>query len=372
MTTEDTELTFVRCPSCRSLVPAVATRCRMCGYSFESGAEADEVEEDASSQSKSRVRQRTISANREQLDELAVGSVETSDSLEADASVTAPSLFPPSEDDELEPLAGDPFASSELKETPEVEAEANVGASILESFSAAILPGAEEGGDVAGVGISVDEPNLFNEEGEQPDVEQSEFQQSEEPVENETEDSPVEQFSSSAEDAPVEESSTPVKKKRRRRRKRKSASERAQNEEVLPTEERIEMNGTPQRAQSRKSKAVSTTDEGVLVGWFVGFADNPKGEAEELRSGKFFIGRQQLRDDDMVIDKEGISTPHCLIAVDGDGTLRVQDLMSENGTLLQRADGGEFEAIGDVVEIEHGDKLRLGSYEVTICLLPTD
>ena len=25
------ELTFVRCPSCRSLVPAVSTRCRMCG-----------------------------------------------------------------------------------------------------------------------------------------------------------------------------------------------------------------------------------------------------------------------------------------------------------------------------------------------------
>ena len=62
MTTEETELTFIRCPSCRSLVPAVATRCRMCGHNFEaqSGEPASPMPDP--SKAKSRVRQRTISA----------------------------------------------------------------------------------------------------------------------------------------------------------------------------------------------------------------------------------------------------------------------------------------------------------------------
>ena len=41
MATDSTELTFVRCPSCRSLVPAVSTRCRMCGATLDATA-ADE------------------------------------------------------------------------------------------------------------------------------------------------------------------------------------------------------------------------------------------------------------------------------------------------------------------------------------------
>ncbi len=43
MSTDSTELTFVRCPSCRSLVPAVSTRCRMCGAAID--AQAKEVNE---------------------------------------------------------------------------------------------------------------------------------------------------------------------------------------------------------------------------------------------------------------------------------------------------------------------------------------
>ena len=48
MAIDSTELTFVRCPSCRSLVPAVSTRCRMCGASLDvaagQGAASDEAE----------------------------------------------------------------------------------------------------------------------------------------------------------------------------------------------------------------------------------------------------------------------------------------------------------------------------------------
>ncbi len=63
MTTEETELTFIRCPNCRSLVPAVATRCRMCGYNFESAPDQASTQSADPSKAKSRVRQRTISAS---------------------------------------------------------------------------------------------------------------------------------------------------------------------------------------------------------------------------------------------------------------------------------------------------------------------
>lgn len=61
MSSDSTELTFVRCPSCRSLVPAVSTRCRMCGSKLDTpGA----VEGEHKEQGK-RVRQRTLSEDQE-------------------------------------------------------------------------------------------------------------------------------------------------------------------------------------------------------------------------------------------------------------------------------------------------------------------
>lgn len=46
MSTDSTELTFIRCPSCRSLVPALSTRCRMCGTTLEQGVAGDKKTED--------------------------------------------------------------------------------------------------------------------------------------------------------------------------------------------------------------------------------------------------------------------------------------------------------------------------------------
>lgn len=65
MSTDSTELTFVRCPSCRSLVPAVSTRCRMCGATLDASAKLEEGQGD---QGKSkRVRQRTMSQPQSEL-----------------------------------------------------------------------------------------------------------------------------------------------------------------------------------------------------------------------------------------------------------------------------------------------------------------
>ena len=57
MSADSTELTFVRCPSCRSLVPAVSTRCRMCGATIDAQGKETPPEESAAPR---RARQHTI------------------------------------------------------------------------------------------------------------------------------------------------------------------------------------------------------------------------------------------------------------------------------------------------------------------------
>ena len=61
MASETNELTFVRCPSCRSLVPASAARCRICNNPLEGGAKSGGAPDAA--KTAGRVRQRTISAD---------------------------------------------------------------------------------------------------------------------------------------------------------------------------------------------------------------------------------------------------------------------------------------------------------------------
>lgn len=64
MASESSELTFVRCPSCRSLVPVSASRCRICNNPLDGGGKA--AEGDAAKQG-GRVRQKTISSTADEL-----------------------------------------------------------------------------------------------------------------------------------------------------------------------------------------------------------------------------------------------------------------------------------------------------------------
>ena len=69
MSTDSTELTFVRCPSCRSLVPAISSRCRMCGATIDAAVKPEE-EADRGTRPPSRVRQRTMSQPGSELNEV--------------------------------------------------------------------------------------------------------------------------------------------------------------------------------------------------------------------------------------------------------------------------------------------------------------
>ncbi len=65
MASETSELTFVRCPSCRSLVPATASRCRICNNPLEGSDGPGKAGESDAAKAASRVRQKTITATPE-------------------------------------------------------------------------------------------------------------------------------------------------------------------------------------------------------------------------------------------------------------------------------------------------------------------
>lgn len=87
MATDSTELTFVRCPSCRSLVPAVSTRCRMCGAGLDANASQEAADQDKKG---GRVRQRTMSQPQSELN-AAVGKLRAE---EVEHETPAPSIQP--------------------------------------------------------------------------------------------------------------------------------------------------------------------------------------------------------------------------------------------------------------------------------------
>lgn len=64
MASETSELTFVRCPSCRSLMPVSAPRCRHCNTPVDAGARGDSGD---GNRPVGRVRQKTITASAEEL-----------------------------------------------------------------------------------------------------------------------------------------------------------------------------------------------------------------------------------------------------------------------------------------------------------------
>lgn len=65
MASETNELTFVRCPTCRSLVPASASKCRICNAALDAGSKA--ATGDSAPPSGGRVRQKTVAAGAEEV-----------------------------------------------------------------------------------------------------------------------------------------------------------------------------------------------------------------------------------------------------------------------------------------------------------------
>lgn len=459
---EDTELAFIQCPGCRSLLPAVATRCRMCGYSLEERGKGATAADDA--EKKSRVRQRTVSIAGEDLKEFKE-KIETADS----SGTHRPEAFSfdlavdeDNHDDEISLAGGEIPARSISKPTSEP--------GFTTQHSRPAVAGIEEGSpfrlgtqarDVVfsqqsdrnpseapswpgEVSKGLNEPNEGKVLAEiSSGKERNGAAQETRPAEFES----VEDFQVADESGPTNDESAEGKKKRRRRRRRRKKSEtnpleatsnsgaNAEREAVLEEfveadsmkikesthlesskeqrlahehelaqvqleatlerenvreikvekvfenqekemeaiEETAEM--TPQKPLKTQNKPSSvatggSSSEGVLVGWLVNYDDDPKGSAAELRSGRFFVSSERVRESDMLISDSSLSTPHCMMKASEDEGLIVQDLMSAHGTFVRRSGEKSYSQYSEAIEVFHGDWIRFGNYEVMVCLLP--
>lgn len=425
MTAEETELTFVRCPHCRSLMVAASARCKMCGTAFESKkAEEPEVSEDApfsdiAPPSPSRIRQKTMSVNAEEVKDIKsrLNAAPVAESIEKPYRLGGAGTIPNRVEqiiNRLEQQAVPSFESEETGAGFEDEAESEI-----ESRFEASAPVEEDvalklgrllgrmGRDMNSEELetedsSVEASESFENEEFQPEDEGEEFDQavrSEFDLEEETFEEGEEEEEEEEEHVAI--SPLPQAKKRRRRRRKKRGAglpvdSAAVNRPVVSEQvqiSRAELQVNTPRLESRESsvrretvpppaaepRVARTAEpqsslqprvEGALLGWFVNFQDEPTGRGTEIRSGRFFIGSQQLRPQDFVVTNASVSTPHCMVNADSIDGLYVQDLMSERGTFVRRADSSSYERVGNMLQLEHGDSLKIGEVELLLCLLP--
>jgi hypothetical protein len=98
MASETNELTFVRCPTCRSLVPASASKCRICNAILDAGSKGAGAE--APPPAGGRVRQKTVSAGADEVKNMVAASAPPSAPPRAETPVArvAPPVEPTSPD----------------------------------------------------------------------------------------------------------------------------------------------------------------------------------------------------------------------------------------------------------------------------------
>jgi hypothetical protein len=483
MTTEETELTFVRCPSCRSLIPAIATRCRMCGAQFEKGGEAqsDSNQDQSDPSRKSRVRQRTISATPEEVDQIkreATGAAQPSREQFRFGSSSAaeqhpPRSVPPVPDPEPEDdLFAGPFGPEDdddsladtgvfsKKTAAEMESESN-----SHPFESVEQHGAEEpaaadedwSDDAESEGFDDDDadeddghdaapPSSSRPEGakkrrrrrrrkrghgpagetaaaadsprseSEPEFETAMMPPREvpPPVSPAAVAAPSNGMLSStvppntARSVPQEQPSAAAPASRNENAVRHDFAPRGEERRIgaVPVSEPapqreipVHQETAPVRQETAPSRAEAAPvrrdapplaaptaggerdvsvqalqeavrSQGDLVGWLVNFSTNAQGAGIEIRGGRFFVGRQNVRGHDLLIPDQSISTPHCMVTASKSDGLLIQDLMSEGGTYVKRKGTDSYVRIHHAVSVEHGDWLKIGEYEVLVCFVP--
>lgn len=375
MATESTPLRFVRCPSCRSLVPAVSQRCRMCGYSLN----AEEGEETPPpSQASGRVRQRTMSQPNSELTEAAqrlrsehmeeartepkAREAESVDGTLVTTGASSKSTQKAVSGDDLQDplgdylLGGDEDFGSKKKEAS--AGETHVNGNGTASHDEASLEPAEgkkviiEQGQKRSGGLSfgrAHDPRKKREKSKHASDTKAKSEKTQETLRQEP----------SGGDTYVAQN--------------KAIQEQDMQEVPYNSEDesRPAPQEMPQRSkQSRSSEASPevSTRKGRLFGWMVSYAD-PDGEALELREGKFFVSSSSLKDTDLVIDHESVSTPHAIVTVSATKGLLVQDLMSERGVFVRGQEADTYRREEEIAPLDHGDWVRFGDVEFLVSLI---
>ena len=375
MATDSTELTFVRCPACRSLVPAMSSRCRMCGAGLDPVDEAKEAKEEVPT---TRERKKTVVYT-------------PGTDLEADAQVEALKAEsesvaePAAEQAASDPLAGfvdevdlepEPVLEPAVKAEPvESEPDPLGGYSEAESMEplsseleAAPKVLIEQGrGKRGGLSFSKPEqelePKAIVEEAAPEVAAISEdplanlYEEDSSPVEESVDlmdfqEEPVEAASEQATPEPVQEM---------------IAEEEVKEEEVSEVPQPMSVPAQPTVPVATKAPKVSSGSSG-LIGWLVSASNDDF--IIELRGGKRFITGTKLKDADLVLDHPSISTPHAMLLVGDEGSCVVQDLMSDSGVFVRSAGQNDFSQTEERFELSHGQRVVFGELEFIVVLIP--
>lgn len=314
MSSDNTELTFVRCSSCRTLIPALSTRCKMCGATLEH-------EESAAEAVASTANGADVEDNLENdplsdyMDELDETVEDSEDAIEEDSD---------SEDDDTDSAIEELDAL--LEELKAMEDEAD---STEEAPAAKVKP------------VAPKAKSVIRETGGRKSKESKlSFSNKKE--------------TSAKKEAPVEKKA--VSKKEEAVRKEAPARSSGRR-----SASKSKTNVTDIKSASVKQE----TSESSLFGWFISY-DNDQGNSFEIREGKFFVSKSSLKKTDLIIEDESVSTPHALVTVNSEIGFQIQDLMSEEGVFVKRAGEADFDIIEDIEVIESGDWIRFGNVEYLV------
>ncbi len=460
MASETSDLTFVRCPTCRSLVPASASRCRICNATLEAGGKASS---DATAGA-GRVRQKTVSASPDEVASILAASnpkpAAPPPPVKPAASLAATEDPFGSNDDGFDPLGAylqdlesEPAQPPvEAKETSSVPAD-EIGGNLddLDDFDLDIFdetpaekpvekvaapPQAEKPPVVESMQLESDflEPSFVEEEAPPPPVPPKQAApppQREEQRPQKQENRPNREASPAQKpqnpqpirpkmapprndqrfQAPKPREDRPAPKQQQPRgtderdqgRNRQPAPVKAQPQQVaerqqpkpLVRENQPQREAQPPhdeapsrheahsrqeehpRREARESRRphggsgpkAGRIQPGRLFGWLVSF-ENPDGRAIELRGGRFFITGSNIRESDLILEDQSISTPHALMSITDRG-LMIQDLMSERGTFIRSSGDSQYRREEGIIDVAHGDWVRFGDVEFLVVIVPS-
>lgn len=379
MASNEIELTFIRCPSCKSLMPSTAHKCGMCGLNMD--------EEDAApTEKKLRLRQRTNSDLESTIDsekhetekrrEVTVQNISAHDPEAGSMSDDEDSFATESPTYSQEPIDFDGSTEEDYEDLNDDEFGEQEGSSIETNEEPVRKrkrrrrkkkksPSVESLGEEMKI-----EPENIKEVVSSNWGSSITNKEPEEDIKEEIRENP-----------PIESKNLYREFNVSKNRGREEAIGPTVLEEIkVPSEEIFKKTVESEKVEvvSKEKDIVYNKNEKIgtnmnagnkLLGWFVNYSTDANGKCFEIRNGKKFIGRQELRPHDLLIPDSAISTPHCLLSAEG-GKIGLQDLMSEQGTFVKHVGDNEFKKIDSSVILKHGDILRLGTFELIVCLIP--
>jgi len=134
-----------------------------------------------------------------------------------------------------------------------------------------------------------------------------------------------------------------------------------------------QLNLTAVSTEKMELVPVSPNKRTELVGFLVSYEGNPDGLGLQLRAGNWLVTskfRSQY-DGALVIPHRSIAETHAVLKISTDNKIEIIDQLSETGTYVRRADcENEQRLSGSAFALEHGDCLRFGERNFTVCVIP--